>query len=339
MVIKKFYGEKMKAILQQAKVELGEDVIILSQKKLAKGRIELTVGIDPPQGSRALDQDLLEEEIYDIKQMLLSLVEGREVMRLGKALVFLYRELKQKGMTGRGAYQIVRELAKGASDEDLMNREVLNKELRRVFYSRIEKVQPLADEKMCIALLGRTGVGKTTTMAKLASMERFINKKKIAVISLDAWKVGSHEELQRIGKLLDIPIDIAYDRDHIAELINRYQDVDTLFIDTPGKGLHEESVQDRLFDVMAKRPNTQFHLLLSPHYRRDILLQDLEAYGRLSLKSLIITKVDESREIGGLFDAIITHSVPLSWMTIGQDIPNDIIPINKGLLFDMMMET
>jgi len=338
MVIKKYYGENIKALLQQAKRDLGDEVIILSQKRLAKGRLELTVGMDSPQEFQALDHDVLGEDIGDIKQMLFTLVEGREVTRLGKAAVFVYRELKRKGMSGTKAYQVVRELTKGVPPEELLKSDVLKKELQRFLFSRIERIQPFTGEKMCVALLGRTGVGKTTTLAKLASMERFINKRRTAIISLDAWKVGSHEELDRIGKLLDMPIGVAYEREHITSLYNRYKDVDTLFIDTPGKGINDKYIQERLFDLMTLCPATQFHLLLSPNYRREVLLKDMEEYSRLALKSLIITKLDETESIGGLMDAILTHSIPLSYMTTGQDIPNDILPANKGLLFDMMME-
>ena len=338
MVIKKYYGENMKSLLQQAKADLGNEVIILSQKRLDRGRLELTVGMDSPQEFQGLDNDVLGEDIGDIKQMLLTLVEGREITRLGKAAAFLYRELKSKGMSGSKAYQVVQELAKGVQPEELMNFDVLKKELQRFLFSRIERVQPFKNEKMCVALLGRTGVGKTTTLAKLASMERFLNKRRTAIISLDAWKVGSHEELDRIGKLLDMPVGVAYEREHITSLYNRFKDVDTLFIDTPGKGINDKYIQERLFDLMTLCPATQFHLLLSPNYRREVLMQDLEEYSRLSLKSLIITKLDEAESIGGLLDAVLRHSIPLSYMTTGQDIPHDILPANKGILFDMMME-
>ena len=338
MFIRKFYGQNMKAVLQQAKQELGEDVVILSQKSLGKDRIELTAAVDQPQGPRRWDRDLLGEELDDIKQMLLSLVEGQEIMRLGKPALLLYRELKQKGMSESGAHQVVRELAKGVAPDDLMKTEVLRAELGKLLATRIQTTQPLQRDRMCIALLGRTGVGKTTTLAKLASMERFLHRRSVAVLSLDAWKVGSRDELTRIGKLLDIPTAVAYERSEIAALFERFKEVDTLFVDTPGKGLQEKGLRERIFDVMALRPQAQFHLLLSPNYQRDILSSDLEEYSRLSLKSLIVTKVDETRSIGGLVDAVLAHPVPLSWMTTGQDIPHDILPANKGMLLDMMVE-
>lgn len=338
MVVKKLYGKSMKEVLKRAKNELGEDVAILSQKTLAGGDVELTVAVDPPQEAPQYDSSGLAEEICEIKQMLLSLVEEREVMRLGKAALYLYQELKQKGLSEKIAYQVVRELAQGIGPEDLMRKDVLEKELRRFFLSRIETTQPLSEEKMCIGLLGRTGVGKTTTLAKLACIERFHRRRRVGVVSLDGEKVGSSEELQRIGNILDIPVAIAYERSQVPKLFELGERVDTLLVDTPGKGLKEKGLRERIFDVMTLCPHTQFHLLMSPHYRREVLLQDLEEYGRLSLKSLILTKIDESRQVGSLMDAVLSHPVPLSWMTTGQDILHDILPVNKGMLLDMMME-
>ncbi len=338
MVVKKLYGNTMKEVLKQAKAELGEDVVILSQKRRTGGEIELTVAVDAPLAAREYDANGLENELCEIKKMLLSLVEEREVMGLGKAALFLYEELKEKGLSEKVAYQIVHDLAKGMTPEDLMKREALEKELRRFFFSRIETTQPLQDEKMCIGLLGRTGVGKTTTLAKLASMERFQRKRRVGLVSLDGEKVGSSEELQRIGRILDIPVSIAYERSEVPKVFELGSRVDTLLVDTPGKGLREKGLREKLFDVMTLCPHAQFHLLLNPHYRRDVLLQDLEEYSRLSLKSLILAKVDESRRVGGLMDAVLSHAIPLSWMTTGQDILHDILPVNKGMLLDMMME-
>ena len=89
----------MKGLLQRAKAELGEEVVILCQKSLEAGGIELTAAVDPPQRSRRSEQQVLEEEIHEIKRMLFSLMEEHEVKRLGKSALFLYRELKEKGFS------------------------------------------------------------------------------------------------------------------------------------------------------------------------------------------------------------------------------------------------
>ncbi len=327
----------MREVFRQAKAELGEDVVILSQKALEGGGIELTVAVDTA-GDEERESSGLGREIREIKEMLASLVEGREVMRLGKAALFLYQELKEKGLSEQIAYDVVRELARGVSPSELLKKEVMERELRRVFFSRIATTKPLTDEKMCIGLVGRTGVGKTTTLAKIASMERFTRKRSVAVVSLDGGKVGSSEELQRIGKILDIPIAVAYERKQVPELLALGDKVDTLLIDTPGKGLKERGLRDRVFDVMTLCPHAQFHLLLTPHFRREVMLEDLEEYGRLSLKSLILTKVDENPRVGGVMDAVFSHPIPFSWMTTGQDILHDILPVDKGVLLEMMME-
>ncbi len=328
----------MKAVLQQAKVELGEEVVILAQKTLDQGQVELTAAIDTEKDLEGWKRDDLEEEIAEIKNLLLSLVEEKEVARLGKPALLLFRDLKKKGMGEAGAYQVIQELARGISPDGLVKKDVLHDELRKLLLSRVQTIQPLTRDKMCLTLLGRTGVGKTTTMAKLASMERLLRKRSVAVISLDAFKVGSREELERIGKLLDIPVGIVYKREQLEEFFHAYRDVDTIFVDTPGKGVNEACLREGIFDIMTLCTYAQFHLLVSPHYQREILVQDLEQYGRLSLKSLIVTKVDEARSVGGLMDAVLSYPIPLSWMTTGQDIPRDIHSANSGFFFDRMME-
>jgi len=339
MFIRKFYGKNMKTVLHQAKSALGEDLVILSQSTLEDGTLELTAAVEPVQRSRSEGNGGLESEILEIKRMLFSILEEREVTRLGKAALILYQELKGKGLSEKTALEVVQDLAAGIPAEELLQKETLHRELRRFFSSRIQTTQEMPKGKTCVALLGRTGVGKTTTLAKLASMERFLHKRSVAVISLDGEKVAAREELQRIGSLLDIPVVIAHDRRQIPKLFSLRDRVDTLFVDTPGKGLTEKGMRETIFDLISICPETGFHLLLSPHYRRDVLTQDLEEYGRLSLTSLVLTKLDESRNVGGLLDVILTHPVPLSWMTTGQQIPHDIVPANKGFLLDMMLES
>jgi flagellar biosynthesis protein FlhF len=338
MVIRKFYGKNMKMVLQQAKAALGEDVVILSQATLEDATVELTAAVEPVQGPGRATRVGLEEEILEIKRMLLSVLEEREISRLGKAALVLYQELKGKGLSERTALEVVQDLAAGVSPDELCKKEVMHREFRRFFSGRIQTTQGLPKGKSCIALLGRTGVGKTTTLAKLASMERFLHRRNVAVVSLDGEKVAAREELQRIGSLLEIPVGVAHERNQISRLLEIRDKVDTLFVDTPGKGLQDKGMRESLFDVISLCPDTEFHLLLSPHYRTEVLAQDLEEYGRLSLASLILTKLDESRCVGGLLDVLLCHPVPLSWMTTGQDIPHDIVPANKGLLLDMMLE-
>ncbi|MEW6441387.1 MAG: hypothetical protein AB1640_10680 [bacterium] len=338
MFIKKFYGQRMKAILEEAKREMGEDLVILSQKALAGGRIELTVATERKQEPWPWDRGALEEEIGSIKEMLLSLVEAEEVRKLGKAALCLYRELKGKGMSEAGAYQVVRQLCQGMPAGELVQKDSLEPELLQWFSSRIVSVDPLGKGKLCLALLGRTGVGKTTTMAKLASMERYLHRRTVALLSLDAWKVASREELQRIGKLLGVPTGVAYERKDIQRFLELHAQVDTVFVDTPGRDPEDRDLRERIFDVMALCPHAEGHLLLSPQYQRSVLLEDLERYGKLPLKSLILTKLDEKGSLGGLMEAVMVHGIPVSWMTTGQDIPNDIHPVNQRFLIERMME-
>jgi len=138
MYIRKFYGNSMKAVLKEAKSELGEEVVILSQKKVEGGRVELTAAIDPPKEHQQWECDGLEEEIAEIKRMLISLLEEKEIARLGKPALLLYRELKHKGMSEAMAYQVLKDLAKGISPDDLMNNDVLRQGLRKFFFSRIQ---------------------------------------------------------------------------------------------------------------------------------------------------------------------------------------------------------
>ena len=296
------------------------------------------MGKDAPETRPRTERAGVEDDLREIKQMLAALADERRSAGLSKAALFLYRDLKERGLSEEGAFRVVHELTSGVPAEELLTRDAVLREMRRFLVSRIRTVEPDTPQGACVVLLGRTGVGKTTTLAKLVSRERFLNKRSVGIVSLDAWKMGARDELERVGRLLDVPTDVAYERREIPGVLERFRDVHTLFVDTPGSGLKGNGLQESLMDLTILHPGVQFHLLVSPHYQREVLVQDLTEYGRLELTSLIVTKLDESRRVGGLLDAILAHPVPLSWMTTGQEIPNDILPVDKGLLFEMIME-
>jgi flagellar biosynthesis protein FlhF len=181
-------------------------------------------------------------------------------------------------------------------------------------------------------------VGKTTTIAKLAAIERLSRRRTVALLNLDCYRVGSQEELQRLGKWLDVPVGIAYEKQQVRSLLQHYAAVDSLFIDTPGRGWKEPGIREKIFEIMTACPDNRFHLLLSPHFERETLARDIKEYSILPLDSVIMTKVDEACRFGGIFDVLFSHPIPLSWITTGQGVPNDITLVNKGLLFDMLME-
>ena len=338
MFIRKYYGENVKTVLALAKSELGEDLILLSQRGIEDGRVELTVGKDAPDNRIRAERAPVDDHLREIKQMLSALTEERRTAGFGKAALFLYRDLKERGLSEEGAFRVVQDLTQGVPAEELLSRDAVLREMRKFLFSRIRTVEPRTSQGTCMVLLGRTGVGKTTTLAKLVSRERFLHKRPVGIVSLDAGKMGARDELERVGRLLDVPTGVVYERREIPGVLERFRDVHTLFVDTPGSGLKGNGLQENLMDLTILHPGVQFHLLVSPHYQREVLVQDLTEYGRLELTSLIVTKLDESRRLGGLLDAILAHPVPLSWMTTGQEIPDDILPVDKGLLFEMMME-
>jgi flagellar biosynthesis protein FlhF len=181
-----------------------------------------------------------------------------------------------------------------------------------------------------IALVGATGVGKTTTVAKLAA--QYILRHgpgTVGLVTTDGYRIGTQEQLRAFGRILDIPVAYAANRADLATELERLSDRSLVLIDTQGIGQRDARLMDHLSLLGGEGSDgLRCHVVLAANTQPDGLQEVIAAFRRITLHGAIVTKVDEAVSLGGVISTLLTHDLPLGYIADGQQVPDDLKPGN-----------
>jgi flagellar biosynthesis protein FlhF len=173
-------------------------------------------------------------------------------------------------------------------------------------------------------LVGPTGVGKTTTISKLAAQQALVDKRRVGLISLDNQRLGAHDQLAAFSRISGLPFIVAHTRSDLVDAIQKMLDLELVLIDTPGRSPHSPSLGLELQQMLGGLPDLEHHLALSATVQESNLAAAIQGFSVLPITSYIITKVDESLDFSGVFNQVCHHRVPISYLTTGQRVPEDL---------------
>jgi len=211
--------------------------------------------------------------------------------------------------------------------EDSPENDALIQELTEKIAGSVRCTGPLPfppDAPKVIALIGPTGVGKTTTLAKISASYCLNRERKVAMITTDTYRLAATDQLKRYADILALPLDVVYSAEEMREAVKKRQDCDLIFIDTAGRSQKNATHMAELQVFLEAALPAQVHLLLSATTKHGDLLELVEKFELVPLDSLIITKLDESNSFGAVFNLLREVDLPVSYLTTGQNVPEDI---------------
>jgi flagellar biosynthesis protein FlhF len=177
-----------------------------------------------------------------------------------------------------------------------------------------------------VALAGPTGVGKTTTIAKLAAEMHFSGRCRIGLITLDTFRAGAVDQLRTYANVIGLPMHTASSSSELQTALDDFSNCDLVLIDTAGRGPRDEARIQELRDVLALAPIDELHLVVSVSSSQRSLIAAVERFRLLRPTNVLLTKLDEAPGLGSIYSAARCIDLPISYFTTGQDVPDDIEP-------------
>lgn len=188
-----------------------------------------------------------------------------------------------------------------------------------------------------VALVGPTGVGKSTTLAKLASIAALKEKNAVGLISTDTYRIAAAEQIKAFARLLGLPLAVVRTREEMQAALNEYAQRDVVFVDTAGQSPNDFERLRELEEMLRTGDTIRRHLVLSATTKHSDVQDILTRFDSLEYDGLVITKLDESRSHGILLNAPHWSGRPLTYLGVGQGIPRDVEVASKERVVDLML--
>lgn len=239
----------------------------------------------------------------------------------------VYNELIEADLETDIARDLITAVHQVANPRELASVSMLRQRVLREMANRIATSGPVripVGQRRVVALIGPTGVGKTTTIAKLAANSRLRDRRRVGLLTLDTYRIAAVDQLRTYAEIIELPLAVASTPEEVVAALDRMQDLELVLVDTAGRSPRNEQQLQELQTMLAAIQPDETHLVMSCSSSSKQLLQTAELFATVGYSHLLMTKLDEALSLGSLMSLAQAQQVPLSYLTTGQNVPDDI---------------
>ncbi|RLB18215.1 MAG: protein FlhF [Deltaproteobacteria bacterium] len=347
MQVKKYRGKTINDALARVKNVLGPEAMIISTKKLRErdgyngfevAAMQARDDISDTSSSPYME---VKSELMSIKEMIYLLNHSggiTEALMMNPGTMNLYAKLIRNGVDDHYARMFLERAGVIKGDSSYDTNSIKKKTIKEIM--KVVGIKNPFDSQngrqIIAAFIGTTGVGKTTTIAKLAAQLMFTAKRKVGLISIDNYRIGAMEQLKTYASILGIPCFPAFNRKDLLFALKRMGGRDVVLIDTAGQSHYDKPRITELKNMIAGDPFISSHLLMSVSTTDTEMSKAATNFSPLEFQSYIFTKIDEAERCGSVINQIMKLPLPISYITTGQNVPEDIERANKKRILNLL---
>ncbi|WP_353095291.1 flagellar biosynthesis protein FlhF [Tissierella praeacuta] len=356
MKIKKYIGQTAHEAMLKLKMELGSDAIVLNTKSIRhkglfgyfkKPLVEITAAFE--------DKDLLDknpikpyenklneinQELVELKELMMSFPVNRtEEQIFSPILKRFYSILISNGINSEVAIDLLRKI-ENQINIDGKDYDTIKNIIKYSLAEGLGSPEPigLSSGQKIVFFVGPTGVGKTTTLAKIAANFILKDKYDVGLITSDTYRVAAVEQLKIYSDILQLPLEIAYNGSEMIKAINKFNEKDIILVDTAGRNHNDLSQLEELKEILNTAKSKEVFLLINGTVDYKALKSLVDKYSFLEDYRLIVTKIDEADTYGNILNIRYVTNKQLSYFTTGQNVPDDIEVVNVESIAEKLVE-
>ncbi|HJQ79853.1 MAG TPA: flagellar biosynthesis protein FlhF [Lacipirellulaceae bacterium] len=280
------------------------------------------------------------DELHAMVEKLCERAASAPAHELPEAMFHAFTDMIEAEIEESIARSWIDRVREGRNAHELADTLLVKARVAQLLEDEIKVSGPItidADRSRVVALVGPTGVGKTTTIAKLAANYRLREKRRVGLITVDTYRVAAVEQLRTYADIIDLPMEVVATPREMREAVARMSHLDLVLMDTAGRSPRDEVKIQELKSMLGEAEPDEVHLVLSSTAGAKSLLATAERFVDVGTTALVLTKLDEASSLGHLVSLVRECRLPVSYLTDGQNVPDDIEVAERRRLAYMLL--